>query len=157
VQCCVSDGRWVGCPQQGEYALTTDVGRSNGIASVEADAFNRSGSFSDQTDGVHLANLVALDRDVGAFKTPTLRNVYNTAPYMHDGVYSTLWDVVNHYNFGGNTGAFSGTKEVTIEPLLLDDGELNDLVEFLRELADAPPLPDADFPEGLVAAPALPN
>jgi cytochrome c peroxidase len=147
----------IGCPQQGEYALATDVGRESGIATVKADAFNRAGLYSDQTDGPQLAGLVALDTDIGAFKTPTLRNVAFTAPYMHDGVYTDLWDVVNHYNFGGNTGAFSGTKEITIQPLLLEDAELDDLVEFLRALADGPPLADGDFPEGLVAAPVLPN
>jgi cytochrome c peroxidase len=147
----------IGCPQQGEYALATDTGRSAGIASVKGDAFNRSGSFSDHIDGTHMSALVAGDLDIGAFKTPTLRNVANTAPYMHDGVYTTLWDVVNHYNFGGNTGVFSGTKEITIQPLLLSDRELDDLVEFLRSLDDGPPLADANFPEGLVAAPTLPN
>jgi cytochrome c peroxidase len=147
----------IGCPQQGEHALATDLGRESGIATVKADAFNRSGSFSDQSDGAQLASLVALDTDIGAFKTPTLRNVMNTAPYMHDGVYTNLWDVVNHYNFGGNTGVFSGTKEITIQPLFLEDGDLDDLVEFLRSLADGPPLADGDFPEGLVAAPVLPN
>ena len=57
---------------------------------------------------------------------------------MHDGVYKTLWDVVNHYNFGGGTGPYSGTKDATIAPLLLTDAEMDDLVEFLRALDDGP-------------------
>ena len=90
----------------------------------------------------------------GSSRRPTLRNVGKTAPYMHDGVYETLWDVVKHYNFGGGTGVYSGTKEVTIAPLLLDDRELDDLVEFLRSLDDGAPLPTPDFPEGWWAADA---
>ena len=39
--------------------------------------------------------------DIGAFKTPTLRNIAITAPYMHDGSLATLWDVMDHYNKGG--------------------------------------------------------
>jgi cytochrome c peroxidase len=76
---------------------------------------------------------------------------------MHDGVYGTLGEVVNHYNAGGAAANYAGTREVTIEPLLLDSREVDDLVEFLRALDDGDPLPTPDFPEGLVIAPALPD
>jgi len=154
-----SDGKFhnIGCPQEGDHADTTDKGRYLGIAGVKADPFNRAGAFSDQPDDSHLRALTAGQLDIGAFKTPTLRNVAKTAPYMHDGVYGTLWDVVNHYNFGGATGAYSGTREVTIEPLLLDSREDDDIVEFLRSLSDGDPLSTTDFPEGLTAQPILPN
>jgi cytochrome c peroxidase len=147
----------IGCPQQGEFVLETDVGRSGGISQVKADIYNRAGEYSDRIDHTHLAALAVVEADIGAFKTATLRNLSKTAPYMHDGVYSNLWDVVNHYNFGGGTGAYSGTKEVTIAPLLLDARELDDIVEFLRSLDDGPALPTPAFPEGLAATPALPN
>ena len=137
-------------------ALATDIGREAGIATVKGDPFNRAGAYSDHVDATHLADLTALATDTGAFKTATLRNVARTGPYMHDGVYTTLWDVVNHYNFGGQTGAYSGTKDVAIVPLLLDARETSDLVEFLGSLSDGEPLPTTDFPEGLVAAPTLP-
>ena len=55
---------------------------------------------------------------------------------MHDGAYQTLWDVVNHYNFGGATGNYSGERDPAIAPLMLTDAELADLVEFLEALAD---------------------
>jgi cytochrome c peroxidase len=147
----------IGCPQEGEHAPEIDTGRHDGLALVRADLFNRAGAFSDHADDTHMAKLVAVEADLGAFKTASLRNLGKTAPYMHDGVYGNLWDVVNHYNFGGGTGAYAGTKEVTIAPLLLDTRELDDLVEFLRSLDDGPALASSDFPEGLVAAPALPN
>jgi cytochrome c peroxidase len=147
----------IGSPQEGEHTLAVDVGRHAAISGMATDAFNRAGVFSDQPDDSHLRDLAASDADTGAFKTPTLRNIAKTAPYMHDGVYGTLWDVVDHYNFGGATGAYAGTREVTIAPLLLDSQEVDDLVEFLRSLSDGDPLPTTDFPEGLTSPPELPN
>ena len=41
------------------------------------------------------------EKDKGAFKTPTLRSITETAPYMHDGRFNTLEEVVRHYNDGG--------------------------------------------------------
>jgi cytochrome c peroxidase len=147
----------IGVPQEGERAFATDVGRYDAIARVKNSIFNRAGAFSDAPDDAHLRNLTERPRDLGAFKTPTLRNVAKTGPYMHDGVYGTLGEVVTHYNVGGSTGAYAGTREVTISPLLLDSDEVDDLVEFLRALDDGEPLPTPDFPEGLVAAPGLPD
>ncbi|HWO24944.1 MAG TPA: cytochrome c peroxidase [Kofleriaceae bacterium] len=148
----------IGCPQEGQNVPTVDVGRTNGIARVKADAFNRAGAYSDLQDDAHLANLVEQSTDLGAFRTPSLRNVEKTAPYMHNGVYTNMWDVVSHYNFGGGTGAYSGTKESAVSPLLLTNEELDDIVEFLRSLSDGPPLASEDFPvEGLVAPPTLPE
>jgi len=123
--------------------------------------FSRGGQFSDAPDSSHLvlpdgSPLMEVDRDIGSFRTPGLRNISKTGPYMHNGVYGDLWEVVEHYNFGGNTGAYSGTKESTISPLLLGADEINDLVEFLQSLADGPAKATDDFPEGLVAAPPLP-
>jgi cytochrome c peroxidase len=147
----------IGVPQTGEHAFETDVGRYQGIPLVKDSLFNRAGAFSDALDDSHLRNLALRPADVGEFKTPTLRNVSKTGPYMHDGVYASLGEVVDHYNRGGGMGDFSGTKEVTISPLLLDSQEMSDLVEFLSSLDDGDPLPTPDFPEGLVAPPPLPN
>jgi cytochrome c peroxidase len=71
--------------------------------------------------------------DIGAFKTEQLRNVGLTAPYMHDGSLKTLWDVVDHYNKGGETNAY---LDGGIEPLNLSEGEINDVVAFLFTLTD---------------------
>ncbi|HEX8293998.1 MAG TPA: cytochrome c peroxidase [Pyrinomonadaceae bacterium] len=69
--------------------------------------------------------------DIGAFKTPTLRDVELTTPYMHDGSEKTLLDVVRFYNRGGERNpALDGR----IRPLQLTDAEMNDLVEFMRAL-----------------------
>jgi cytochrome c peroxidase len=147
----------IGVPQTGEHAFETDLGRDQGIPTLEQSLFTRAGAFSDAFDDSQLQNLAQRPADVGAFKTPTLRNVARTGPYMHDGVYATLGEVIDHYNRGGGMGDFSGTQEVTISPLLLDSQDTSDLEEFLRTLDDGEPLPTPDFPEGLVAPPTLPN
>jgi cytochrome c peroxidase len=71
--------------------------------------------------------------DIGAFKTEQVRNVGITAPYMHDGTLQTLWDVVDHYNKGGETNPY---LDGGIEPLDLSEDEINDLVAFLFTLTD---------------------
>lgn len=69
--------------------------------------------------------------DIGAFKTPTLRDVELTSPYMHNGSLKTLIDVVRFYNRGGNPNSHLDTR---MQPLQLSDAEMNDLVEFMRAL-----------------------
>ena len=71
--------------------------------------------------------------DIGAFKTEQLRNVGITGPYMHDGSMQTLWDVMDHYNKGGEVNAY---LDGGIEPLDLSEDEVNDVVAFLFSLTD---------------------
>lgn len=75
--------------------------------------------------------------DLGAFKTPTLRNVAATAPYMHDGSLATLRDVVVHYDNGGVTKKGQRVNDFLsggIRPLDLTEGEIDDLVAFMEAL-----------------------
>lgn len=69
--------------------------------------------------------------DIGAFKTPTLRNVAITAPYMHDGTLATLYDVMDHYNKGGIQNPF---LDGGMQRLGLTEGEIDDLVKFMTTL-----------------------
>jgi cytochrome c peroxidase len=69
--------------------------------------------------------------DIGAFKTPTLREIARTAPYMHDGRFKTLEEVVNFYNQGGVKNPH---LDNTIIPLELTDEEKQDLVALLKSL-----------------------
>jgi cytochrome c peroxidase len=71
--------------------------------------------------------------DIGAFKTSQLRNVGITAPYMHDGSMATLWDVMDHYNKGGEPNPY---LDGGIEPLALTEPELAQLVAFMFTLTD---------------------
>ncbi|UYZ61243.1 cytochrome-c peroxidase [Hymenobacter latericus] len=75
-----------------------------------------------------------------AFKTPTLRNVALTAPYMHNGEYQTLDEVLHFYNEGGGTGLHLpvGNQTLPADPLHLSRSELADLKAFLLALTDAP-------------------
>jgi cytochrome c peroxidase len=75
--------------------------------------------------------------DLGSFKTPTLRNVAVTAPYMHDGSLKTLEDVMKHYNNGGVTNEGDPVNDFLsggIRPLDLTDSEIKDLVAFMEAL-----------------------
>lgn len=71
----------------------------------------------------------------GAFKTPTLRDVELTAPYMHNGIYRTLEEVVDHYDRGGDV---QGNLDTNMKPLRLTPGEKADLVAFMKTLTGAP-------------------
>lgn len=77
---------------------------------------------------------------IGAFKTPTLRNIELTAPYMHDGSLKTLKDVMIHYNNGGVTKADDRVNDFLsggIRPLNLTDAQLDDLVAFMKALTSS--------------------
>ncbi|QQS45826.1 MAG: cytochrome-c peroxidase [Acidobacteriota bacterium] len=69
--------------------------------------------------------------DLGAYRTPSLRNVGITAPYFHDGSAKTLADVVRFYNNGGGMNI---NIEAELHPLGLSEGEQRDLVGFLESL-----------------------
>ena len=69
--------------------------------------------------------------DIGAFRTPQLRNAGVTAPYMHDGSLATLWDVMDHYNKGGEANRHLDGGMV---PLGLNEREIDQLVAFLFAL-----------------------
>jgi cytochrome c peroxidase len=71
-------------------------------------------------------------RDWGVFKTPTLREIEHTAPYMHDGSLKTLDDVVEFYNKGGIPNR---NLDANIKPLKLSEQEKKDLVSFLKALS----------------------
>ena len=86
------------------------------------------------------------ETDKGAFKTPTLRNISQTGPYMHDGSEATLREVVVLYNRGGNKNPWLSPK---MKPLALSESEVDDMVAFLGALdgeVKAPGRP-ASFPQ----------
>ncbi|MHC4087180.1 MAG: cytochrome-c peroxidase [Planctomycetota bacterium] len=63
--------------------------------------------------------------DIGAFRTPLVLNIGITPPYMHDGTIETLWDVMDHYNKGGEANLF---LDGGMEPLALTEEEINAIV-----------------------------
>jgi cytochrome c peroxidase len=80
--------------------------------------------------------------DIGSFKTPTLRDIELTTPYMHNGTEKTLIDVVRFYNRGGNANA---NLDKRMHTLNLSDEEMNELVEFMRALTSDDVLRQSQF------------
>jgi cytochrome c peroxidase len=74
-----------------------------------------------------------LESDIGGFRTSQVRNVGITGPYMHDGSLMTLWDVMDHYNKGGEPNPY---LDGGIEPLALSETEIDEVVAFLFTLTD---------------------
>lgn len=77
--------------------------------------------------------LTGKPEDEALFKVPSLRNVALTAPYMHDGRFATLMEVVEHYDSGG---ANHPNKSALLKPLQLSSTEIQDLMAFLESLTD---------------------
>ncbi|HEU4684609.1 MAG TPA: cytochrome c peroxidase [Nitrospira sp.] len=75
------------------------------------------------------------EKDKGAFKTPTLRSIVETAPYMHDGVFKTLEEVIDFLDQGGGPNPHLSPL---MKPLGLAPEEKSDLIEFLKALTGAP-------------------
>lgn len=85
------------------------------------------------------------EEDKGKFRTPTLREVGQTGPYMHNGIFSTLDEVVQFYNDGGGDGQ---NRSNLLRPLSLSQSEMDDLVAFLLSLTGDEVLVDVpDFPD----------
>jgi cytochrome c peroxidase len=113
--------------------FTDNEFHNNGLDSV----------FSDQG----LFHVTGDPDDIGKFKTPTLRNVVFTAPYMHDGRFETLEDVIDFYSEGVN---FSPTvdplmKKVNQGGVQLTDEEKENLVAFIKTLTDTTFVNNPDF------------
>ena len=133
---------------------TSDEGRWAGIPALPRNQFNGGGAFSDDpTAGkAKLSGLMQQPSQVGAFRTPTLRNVAQTAPYMHTGRLATLAEVIDFYDAGGGNlmppappdggtpdgGAPPPTKDPLLARLGLTAEEKSALVEFLKSLTGQP-------------------
>jgi len=88
-------------PQTGLHVPATDNGRYQDVPALLASAFNTNGAFSDDTATGKLTGLAQDASQMGQFRTRTLRNVAQSAPFMHSGQFATLADVVAFYDQGG--------------------------------------------------------
>ena len=135
----------------GEEQLTPSEFSGYAIFNSEkADCFHCHGTQMFMDNGFHnngldtepfldlgLGNVTKDPNDNGKFKTPTLRNIEFSAPYMHDGRFSNLDEVIEHYNSGGNYSS-------TVDPLMkklgiglqLTNKDKEDLIAFLKTLSD---------------------
>jgi cytochrome c peroxidase len=127
-------------------AQPPDDGRLIAMTSLAEDEFVTPGAYSDDPTGARAQQLFYLDAAAGSrghFKTPGLRNVSQTAPYMHAGQFATLRDVVQHYNKLENAAPPADPAHVEslmlIRPLGLTESEVDDVVAFLTSLTSDPP------------------
>lgn len=111
------------CHPHGGARFTDGIMRNNGL-----DA-----EFTD----LGLGGVTGLPEDMGVFKVPTLRNVALTAPYMHDGRFNTLEEVIEHYNSGGHPSpTISVFMKYTTGGLQLTPEKKAQLLAFLNMLTD---------------------
>lgn len=159
----LSDGDFhdIGVPQSGPLVPTVgECGQGNaacdcvsgvkclpwgawdGLGKLAASKFSRASAWSDSADDTDPLRTAALGRArtaspddplKGAWRTPSLRNVSVTGPYMHDGIYGNLAEVVGHYSDGVATDGV-GVPAVQLKPLLLSADEQSELVAFLETL-----------------------
>ena len=130
----------------------TDHGRSLGLAAAKRSEFNCMSDYSDveptaRHRDCRLMRIHDSDENIlamGAFKTPTLRRVKNTAPYFHNGSLETLEDVVRHYQ-QLDMSAESGQRQIgrdiarekekhQLPPMNLSEDEISALIAFLNTL-----------------------
>jgi len=113
------------------------------------DRARNNGLTADNDADPGLGGHTGLDDDMGLFKSPSLRNVAVTGPYMHDGSLETLRDVVEHYNDGvqANPNLDPALRAGGGQPrrLGLDDGDIDDLVAFMQALTDDAFMADERF------------
>jgi cytochrome c peroxidase len=136
----------LGVPQTGPNVPERDDGHWAAIPGLSRNVFSGAGAFSDNPDAgaAKLAVLTQQQKDVGAFRTSTLRDIAETAPYMHTGGFPTLESVIDFYNAGGGTvsapdggtdgGPPAPIKSPLVVPLNLTAAEKADLVDFLETL-----------------------
>ena len=118
-----------------------DEGRALGVDHVKRDRLNASGPFSDDPDGERAQWTRFLKRtpeNRGQFKTPSLRNVALSAPYMHGGHFATLKEVVRFY-VTLDEPVQIGHREDALKPAPLSEEEQRELVAFLEALTGTIP------------------
>lgn len=109
-------------------------GRYEGIRKLWRNEFNQKGPYSDDNSAFKLNYLKLVPRNFEEFKVPSLRMVSQTAPYMHDGRFSSLKKVVDYYSELKNAVPNKHLRETIIKPLTLSDTEKKQLIAFLKTL-----------------------
>lgn len=115
-----------------------DGGRFDGIEAVTTDPFNLLSKFNDdasRANATHTRNVMLAPRHWGEFRTPSLRNVAVTAPYMHNGGLATLREVLKHYS-ELDEERLHADGEKLLRALKLSGAETEDLLAFLNTLTD---------------------
>ena len=106
---------------------------NNGIMSKEEQAI---------TDDLGRYSVTSRPSDLYKFRTPTLRNIAITAPYMHDGRFASLKEVIDHYVSGGH---YAKNVNPNVRKLNFSRQDKADLIAFLHTLTDTTALQNPDF------------
>ena len=136
-----------------------DWGRYQGIKQLRASRFNLLGAYNDdkakatgQSTRHRTRHIDLAPQTFEQFKVPGLRNVALTAPYMHNGHFATLRDVVKHYSeidvtalhqahvYAGDVFAEAVPTDTVLQPLKLSEQEISDVVAFLESLNERVPV-----------------
>jgi len=99
-------------------------------------------TFDDFGDDKGLGAVSGIRIENGKFRVPTLRNIEFSAPYMHDGRFETLEEVIDHYNSGGRE---SEGKDALLQPLGLNEEQKAALLAFLKTLNDVDFMEDPKY------------
>jgi cytochrome c peroxidase len=131
-----------------------DWGRYQGIKLLRASRLNLLGAYNDdkrKATGQSTRHVELAPQTFEQFKAPSLRNVALTAPYMHNGHFATLRDVVKHYSeidvtllhvahvYAGDVVAEAVPTDTVLKPLKLSEQEISDVVAFLESLTERKP------------------
>ena len=120
-----------------------DSGRYEAIDQLKQSEFGAGSEFSDDKDGMRATitkHIAKRKDDWGAFRTPSLRNVAKTPPFMHAGQLATLNDVIEHYSTLEKFVSADHHRETILVPLNMTELQKKDLKAFLESLTA--PLPD---------------
>jgi cytochrome c peroxidase len=131
-----SDFHDIGVPQAGSHIPSEDLGRYTAVMKFATDPLDSAGAYSDAPSASKVIGLVLDDGQKGRFRTKHLREIGGTAPYMHTGAFTNLWDVVDFYDHGGGQSLYA--KDPRMVDLGLTAQDEDDLVAFLETLTGDP-------------------
>ena len=125
--------------------------------------FHNTNLYNEDGEGTYpavdqgLAEFTGRPEDMGRYRSPTLRNIAVTAPYMHDGSIATLSEVLDHYAAGGRASAHgagpSPYQSEFVRGFTLTDQEKQDVLAFLESLTDTEFLTDPRFADPFASRP----
>src|SRR5262249_17272634 len=147
----LSDGEFhnIGVPDPNP-PMPRDSGRFDGIKMLKRNEFRAAGAYSDAPESevavVSEALVDPTDEHWESFRTPSLRDVAVTGPYMHAGQLATLDDVLRFYSTLDGAVQIDHHHERLLKPLHLSDEEISDLVAFLGTLTGTGPLEEFCVP-----------
>jgi cytochrome c peroxidase len=141
----LADGAFHNLGVPAQEGVPPDRGRADGLELERAQLFSSDGPYADTPVPRDLPE--PTDADLGAIRTPTLRNVSITPPYMHNGRFATVREAVSFHLQGGGAAAI-GQIDPLLVPVELDEEELDALVDFLSSLKGTYPQPPwNDWPD----------